>query len=357
MTDATKHGKKITKKNHGEYSVSHARPIDQIRSPTMRSTLILVSVVTWLAIVSAQEVAPVRHIGMSKSETIQSCAAQAFGHPVVLSDMAPLLEHEVSCSTPPEELADLLRLSGFAVFESDEWVYLIPLGQAAGPNRVIQWNRFEIAPMLGNLEAAALTTALKDADLQKLWRLIRSSVRMVPVTVSFLAQGPGGTGTGQMVLDASLVKMSDTLESVVGIVREPNGPGRVIVGRRSSDGFTISWDSPLLNTRDLAVGFEDVDGDGVREILVRSACCGLRPTGEALEIFSVEGDELTRQTDCELDGNFKVAEKSSASCPVVGERLQLESGPGSTKAITGYRLKGGKKMRYVLKNRRFVSSQ
>jgi hypothetical protein len=153
--------------------------------------------------------------------------------------------------------------------------------------------------------------------------------------------------------------LSDTLESVVGVLRQPNGPGRLIVGRRSRDGFTISWDSPLLNTSGLAVGFEDVDGDGVREILVRSSCCGLRPSGEALVIFSVEGDELTRQSDCVLDG-IQVDEASSAACPVVGERLRLESGRDSTKVIAGYPLGGGAsragRLRYVLKDRRFVSS-
>jgi hypothetical protein len=320
----------------------------------VRITLILVSVATWLTAISAQDVAPVRHIGMSRSETIQACAAQAFGHPVVLSDWARLLDREVSCSTPPEELADLLRSAGFAVYQSDDWVYLMPLAQAAGPLRLIQWHQFQITPMLGNLGAAPMTTSLTDADLQKLWRLFLSSVRMVPVTVSFLASGPGGTGEGQIVLDASLVKVSDALEPVVGVVREPNGPGRLIVGRRTGDNSTLSWDSPLLNTRDLAVGFDDVDGDGVREILVRSACCGLRPAGEALEIFSIEGDELSRQAGCELDGNFRVAEKSSAAYPIVGEQLRLEPGPGSTKAITGYRLNNHARVRYVLKNRRFA---
>jgi hypothetical protein len=321
----------------------------------MRSILSLVSAATVLAAIVAPDVAPVRHLGISKSETIQLCAGQAFGRPVVLSYFAPLLTQEIPCSTPPEELADILRRSGFAVFQSAEWVYLIPLGHAVGPNRTIEWDRFEIKPMTGNLGAAAITTALKDTELQELWRLVRSSVRMVPVTVSFA----GKTGVGEITLDASLVKLSGTLELVVGVARQANSPGRVIVGRRSSDGFTIAWDSPLLNTSNLAVGFEDVDGDGVREILVRFSCCDLRPSGEALVIFSADGDELTRQNDCVLDG-IRVEEQSSASCPVVGTNLRLESGPDSTKAIAGYSLatdaSRAHPVRYVLKNRRFVSS-
>ena len=324
----------------------------------MRSILSLGNIVPLFSIlVLGQSSSPVRHLGQSASEALQLCLSSALGKPVVISSFSFPLTEPIPCPAPKEIVFDALRQrSGLAVFESDDWVYLIPLGFAVGRDRMIEWTRFEIRSVLGNLGQMAVTTRLQEAEWRDMSRLDIARARLVPITISFQTQTDGKTGIGQLVLDASLVEFDKTREFVVGVFSEPFGPGRLFLGRREGSSFSLAWDSPLFNTRRLGVGFQDVDGDGVPEIVLRSSCCGLRPTGSALTIFTVDGDELTRQTECELDDQIRVDDESAAACPIVGEGLSFEAGPDSTRAIAGYPLGPDSKtrpFRYVLKDRRF----
>ena len=313
-----------------------------------------------LCLVSVAEAEPgqqVRHVGMSSSDSRQLCVSRVLGKPVVLSDLDPLLSDAIKCPASRAEILEALpRDLGLAVYESDDWVYLIPIGLMVGRDPLVKWTRFEIRAVLGNLAQTAITTRLRDADLHKILGLIRAGARMVPDTVSFLTEADGKTGVGEIVLDASIVRVASGRELLVGVFRGPNGPGRLFVGARAQAGenASIDWDSRLFDTSELGIGFEDVDADGVLDILVRSACCSLRPSGEALTIFTTAGEELTRQDECELNG-MRVG-MESAACPIVGDHLKLEKGPGSTQAIVGYPLNAdpdARPFRYVLTDGRF----
>jgi hypothetical protein len=200
------------------------------------------------------------------------------GKPVVLSDLDPLLSDALKCPASRAELLEALpRHLGLTVYESDDWVYLIPIGLTLGRDRLVKWTRFEIRTVLGNLAQTAITSRLRDADLHNILGLIRAGARMVPDTVSFLTEADGKTGVGELVLDASMVGVANGRELLVGVFRGQNGPGRLFVGARAGEDISIDWDSRLFDTGGLGIGFEDVDGDGVLDVLVRSFWCGLRP--------------------------------------------------------------------------------
>jgi hypothetical protein len=83
------------------------------------------------------------------------------------------------------------------------------------------------------------------------------------------------------------------------------------------------WDSPLFYALMLEVGFQDVDADGTKEILVKSAYTLMNPMTLMLTIFDTRGRELTRQGSCEVDPTWGYDEVGVV-CPVVGQEITID---------------------------------
>src|SRR5207249_2605810 len=80
-----------------------------------------------------------------------------------------------------------------------------------------------------------------------------------------------------------------------------------------------------------ALGYKDVDGDGVQEILLWSDHGNARDPTHMLSILTRDGTELTRQDDCRLD--TPLWDKAGSLCPIVGDSMELVRGNGRTTDI------------------------
>jgi hypothetical protein len=107
----------------------------------------------------------------------------------------------------------------------------------------------------------------------------------------------------------------------------PNGWRRLIYGELVNGRFELKWDSPILCGYRPALRFEDVDGDGTEEIAVLST---FGRHDMMMSIFSVKGEELTRQPQCVTDWTDK---EHGIACPVVAEDISFENGAGGRKDI------------------------
>jgi hypothetical protein len=104
----------------------------------------------------------------------------------------------------------------------------------------------------------------------------------------------------------------------------PNDPsGRVLFGvLRDNHRVDLLWQSPVIETNG-TVEFKDINGDRIPEILLWSRWVE-NATGlnwQTLTIFDQKGDELTRQKDCEFEGDTNAL--NGTTCPVVGTEISI----------------------------------
>ena len=83
------------------------------------------------------------------------------------------------------------------------------------------------------------------------------------------------------------------------------------------------WDSPLLKALFWGLGYEDLDGDGVKEIVFRS---DLSKEGRFYSIFDTAGHELSRQKVCERD-SLDMYDEATGVCAILCRGLDIQS-PG-----------------------------
>src|SRR5262249_39943072 len=81
--------------------------------------------------------------------------------------------------------------------------------------------------------------------------------------------------------------------------------------------FELLWDSPLLKAFFWGLGYEDLDGDGTKELIFRS---DLSREGRIYAIFDLKGRELSRQNTCETTGVF---DAKSGICAIVCEGIDI----------------------------------
>lgn len=109
-------------------------------------------------------------------------------------------------------------------------------------------------------------------------------------------------------------------ESILAWINQlPDGSvGRFVYGEIRGDKYVALWDSPLFN----GVGnpeFQDVNGDGVKEIVMQSHLCGIG-CEDKLIIFDRNGRELTRQQNCADGGYGWVCSIDGAEVSLVGAK-------------------------------------
>jgi hypothetical protein len=104
----------------------------------------------------------------------------------------------------------------------------------------------------------------------------------------------------------------------------------LVYGELRGRDYTILWDSPLLNVLHGDIYFEDVNGDGSKEIVVESSTYGNHEY-PILVIFDKNGREITRQKKCDTsdsaDGNFH---EDDGVCAIFGADVSFsgnEEGP------------------------------
>src|SRR5262249_47028304 len=126
-----------------------------------------------------------------------------------------------------------------------------------------------------------------------------------------------GVAKINVVLSVDARPVRPEVRSIVGVWGQARGIGRLIYGEMRAGHFELRWDSPLLKTFFWGLGYEDLDGDGTKELIFRS---DLAREGRIYSIFDLQGRELSRQTPCETEGVF---DAKSGICPIVCDGIEI----------------------------------
>lgn len=290
----------------------------------------------------------IQRYGMTKKDEFRLCAAKVFGKPLLLARHT--MNIVVPCPTGKEELIKQLEAKQVQVIDFEDVLYLLdvgPLFKEFPPT----WSYLSEETEAECWGAIPGSRQLDEKQRESVAQQIIQNTRPVPIATP-RESGPDGE-TGEIkyhvYLDAHHLS-SRIPESIIAIVGDINGPSRLVYGELRSGRYQILWESALFSGMHLKLGYADVNGDGVEEILLGSTF-GWRGEGELLIILDRKGVELTRNND-DCNPPLDYSEEES-TCPIKGASISLEDGVGKMKDIVvkgstesdtqdaRYRLKGG----------------
>jgi hypothetical protein len=291
------------------------------------------------------------HVGLGSTDKFLQCVAKVFGKRAWTTAWKNPGE-DVVCPVPKGVLIKDLKEKGFSVVEEKSFVLLVPSGMMPGGGGYVSFRtaHFNIETQVAAFEPRVSgSRSLNTAEMDAAAKVILRESRPVPIAPVDLGE-PGGVVKVRILLQLDAHRLKPDVESVIGILGEPRGDKRIIYGELRAGRYHMLWDSPLVGGGDFGLGYQDLDGDGVQEIL---ASARAYTDGTALAVFSAEGRELTRQ-ECPADMG---GDASGSACPIVGREVTFESLPGGRRDILAvpYRSDGGiRPDRYILTGGRYV---
>jgi hypothetical protein len=320
-----------------------------------------------LAFVSATR-AEVKHFGVSDVTEFSFCAEKVLHKHVILHPNLPLKQLVSLCSTQSaDEFRTSLTADKVAVKEDGDWAYLIPAsyfgpweGYTPEADK-LRWKRFHVGISIANADLKARQTELElqPEALSKLRDQILEQVRFVPV---FEPRTQSENEVAQMAFTLRVYVRhirKDGPPSVVILLKgaeDTDVDGRIVCGQQQGDGsFQLLWDSPIVIAKLAAISFLDVDGDGVEEIVLHSAYpAGMRDL-EAMSVFDIRGNELTRYlTSIVESANPRCAvpdlygySAADGACPIVADAVDFDYSHGPPYDIVGAAT-------YTLRNNHYV---
>lgn len=168
--------------------------------------------------------------------------------------------------------------------------------------------------------------ALSQKQLVQLQDAVVRQARLIPVLQADGEPIDVETATFPIRLQVYVHHLKkDVPLSIVVVVRgdENASAGRLVYGEEQADGtLKLLWDSPLFVARYLDLSFDDIDGDGFQEIILRASFPAGIHDSAALTIFDRNGRELTRQEQCLQPVGFDFW-KTYDTCPIMGEALDF----------------------------------
>lgn len=300
----------------------------------------------------------IQHLRQSKADEFLECARGKFGKPVFASAHAHRLGRELICTADSDRAAlttGLLNLEpGMRTFDAGEYIYLVARYYFEDKQRPLSWNEVAIDTAVARWGTKRESRQLTDAELAEIKDLVVSQVRTTPLLPSARPKtGEPARLEVHLLLDAPSLRRK--VESLVGVYGQADAVQRLVYGEYGDGKVRIKWDSPLFYGDDVRMAYADVNGDGVKEILLNSRH---GRDGEMLSIFDVKGEELTRQEkvgdDCAA-GSGGLYSDEGGVCPLHGNSVDLvpaQAGKGFDLLVT----LGEKETLYSLSGNRYVAS-
>ena len=297
-----------------------------------------VFVVPQLLAQSGGAVGEVKHYGYSGTDKLMECIHQVYGKPVArlpyirrLPDLpCPGTREGIKQLLQSVELSRLLgipdgEVRGVRLYEMSDWIYLHPIlflePSTRGPYYAMreEWTSVKIHTDVEVEQDGDIS----ESEAKLLAPTILEQARMIS-----LRPMNDPINNGVVDLDVRLrfyqLKLApDAPESVITVIDQPSlfDVGRIVYGEMRGGQYQMLWDSPLFNSRG-GVHFEEVNGDGWKEIVWESATCGAQECSpQQLVVFDKDGREITRQPHCNTkDFAF---DESDGVCAIEGESVQL----------------------------------
>lgn len=259
----------------------------------------------------------IRHVGAVNVDGSLRCIRAMTGKRALIQSAVDLKWRIEPCPTSHSALEDLMNRDGLRLLDAGEFMYVIPseffpplpAGRDAHWPQV-KWRQVKISRVVKPAEG------MTQEEANDVARMILERARLIPLDVDF-----NKTGTVLLELNVFLYQVRLSPASPLSILawmnQLPNGSaGRFVYGEIQADKYVTLWDSPLFN----GVGnpqFEDVDGDGIKEIVMQSHLCG-NGCEDKLVIFDRNGRELTRQQNCSAGGYGWVCDIDGAEVSLTG---------------------------------------
>ena len=258
-----------------------------------------------------------RNLGMSKLDSTISCIQSVFGKPAIWdSSVRYWMDFTLSpCPDSQSALEQALAEQGVRVFDAQDFAFIADalLWRPRDPNAdvhphaVLKWNSIKIH---FNLQKLYEKDELPEGAPQIASEILKSA-RMIPFNMSMLNNDgfptPGAVETSLNIAiwEGRLGGEKGEAQSLVALIHaQPHSStARLVYGEMRERRYVMLWDSPLFNILNGNIHFEDVNGDGQKEIVIDSMTYGNREY-PILVVFDRSGKELTRQKMCLTDFGF-----------------------------------------------------
>jgi len=324
-------------------------------SPSSAAAMSHVKLLVWLFILSQGTLAQVQHTSKAETDRFLLCARSTFQKPVYMTVVGPWFDAAMKCSSDREEVLHELEERKIAVFENESAILLVPprIRPDIGPRySSIGWHKFDIKfhVMIFDDPLPPGSRALSNEEQDQIAKVILGQA-LVPPLVPGFAHIARDTGEMNVALILDAHHLSPETESVVAVFGPARGLMRLVYGELAHGVYRMLWDTPLLGGPDLTLSYKDVDGDGIPEIVLRWTEAGGNVLYNALAVFNVKGEELTRQQEC--DASLPYAESAQFACAIWGASVDFEkttSGKCDILDVPNYETDPQNAERYALVN-------
>jgi len=252
----------------------------------------------------------VKHFGLTATDRFRFCAASVFGKPI-LTDIerddlfGPMCQH----GETREALKKALVSNGISVFEDSQFVYLTFFTPGTKPEEFsISW-----LPMNSKVQPTGCRT-LARAAVDDVGRVILHEARMPDFSYPDAPQNE--PVKAKLVLGLEECELKAGTESVLGVL----GGTRLVYGEMRDGTFRFLWDSPLfglLHNAGYISELRDMNGDGVKEILVTYNASGASESYDGLAIFDIDGNELDPGDDSLIGESFRYETREDGKVDVL----------------------------------------
>jgi hypothetical protein len=273
----------------------------------------------WWFILAQGTMAEVQHTSKAETDRFLLCARSTFQKPVYMTVIGPWFDAAMKCSSDRKEVLHEMEERQVAVFENESAILLIPPRIRTD----IKWQKFDLQFHVMNFDDPVPpgSRALSKEEQDQIAKVIVEQALAPPLVPGF-AHIVGDTGEMNVALILDAHHLSPDTESVVGVFGPIRGDMRLVYGELAHGVYRMLWDTPLLGGSDLRLSYKDVDGDGIPEIVLRWTEAGGNVLYNALAVFNVNGEELTRQQECDL--SLPYAEAAQFACAISGASVDLE---------------------------------
>ncbi len=294
----------------------------------------------------------VRHPSRTPADDFLGCTARISGVPVLADPGAFRILNltRPACPNAKEDLEEVLKTNGLAWFRYTAANYIVPVRDfAPAPFRPprLSWREVDVTVTSVFIDSGREVSELeRQTIVAPILRLTRGAPITAPARGN--AEGVAKLDYQIRLYEAPLARGS--APAVIAIVGGLNDVGRLVYGERGLGGYRPLWDSPLFSSWMLRLGFSDLDGDDIPEILL-SAAAGINGEFTTLVAFDRQGNEMTRQVECVSEIAPGLIDQGIA-CPITGTKMELVSS-GRTKDILVWTTDSSEARRLVLRGGRF----
>jgi hypothetical protein len=251
--------------------------------------------------------AQIKHWNFGQRDRASECLGKILKRKILVNQVLSDIDPSVCEGGTAEAAIEWLRGHGLRLAIGQEWALI---GNQL-PN--------ELKDVVVTVRVTAPSFTQDQQD--HLCSALLKQSRFIPVGYGIIKH-PDGSLTADILLRYRVELLPGDKSSalrMVALLRQQDQYNRISFVEMQDAEFQVKWDSGELDAENVGIEFDDVDGDGNKEIVAK----GERPTdirepkNDVLAVFDLKGDELTREEKCLLYG-YTPKRADEMVCPIEG---------------------------------------